>query len=646
MKRMIKSAVKKLIQFLVAIFPFKKEWLSKAARFVINTVDLQTCKKKSKKSPVSTENLKKRVANPLIEDFCLELSQYDIISFDVFDTLIFRAFPDPKVIFDLWGCKFNLQYGRKMRTDAERELRLDHGDGEVTLSEIYDLLEIHSGIEKSVGMQAEIDLELDYCRPNQFLREVFNRLIELNKRVIILSDMYLPKSVIAKMLEKCGYTGYDALYVSSELKATKASGKIYKLITDIYGDQNSFIQIGDNLISDVENAKKSNWSGYHYRNIHHIGKPFRPDGMSSLGGGLYRGIVNSFLYSNASKPNPYYELGFVYFGILIYGYCGWLNTVARETGAKRILFASRDMYVVEKAYKKCFAEIESNYVSVSRLGIIRADFAKSMEMFFTCLKDAYTTQNQKGGALTIQRYFTSIKFEFIFPLLEGYGVEENTIINDDIFLILRRLICENKPFILENLESDHVSAIKYFSKLLQGNDKAETILFADTNGRCTSLLGIQHIFEDAGLPVKMIGAQMYSVSNKGFVEINLSTGALFTYLFSYLDNRDIYKRFQSKALQWTPSLEAVLTEPKGTLLSYAKGKAEEMQYGPNLNDPFILEQIHNGILDFIDEYHKYAIKISPSFWVSPMDAIRPIEQIADKLPTIFPDLLISMQLGN
>ena len=199
MKRMIKSAVKKLIQFLVAIFPFKKEWLSKAARFVINTVDLQTCKKKSKKSPVSTENLKKRVANPLIEDFCLELSQYDIISFDVFDTLIFRAFPDPKVIFDLWGCKFNLQYGRKMRTDAERELRLDHGDGEVTLSEIYDLLEIHSGIEKSVGMQAEIDLELDYCRPNQFLREVFNRLIELNKRVIILTDMYLPKRVIAKM---------------------------------------------------------------------------------------------------------------------------------------------------------------------------------------------------------------------------------------------------------------------------------------------------------------------------------------------------------------------------------------------------------------------------------------------------------------
>ena len=82
------------------------------------------------------------------------------------------------------------------------------------------------------------------------------------------------------------------------------------------------------------------------------------------------------------------------------------------------------------------------------------------------------------------------------------------------------------------------------------------------------------------------------------------------------------------------------------MLSYAKGKAEEMQYGPNLNDPFILEQIHNGILDFIDEYHKYAIKISPSFWVSPMDAIRPIEQIADKLPTIFPDLLISMQLGN
>lgn len=646
MKRIIKSIIKKIIKVLVAIFPFKKEWLSKVAHFVIDTIDIQTCKSKSKNFTAPTEGLKKRVANPLIEDFCLELSQYDIISFDVFDTLIFRAFPDPKIIFDLWGCKFNLQYGRKMRTDVERELRIKHGDGEVTLDEIYDLLEIRSGIEKSVGMQAEIDLELDYCRPNQFLREVFNRLIELNKKVIILSDMYLPKSVIARMLEKCGYTGYDALYVSSELKATKASGKIYKLITDIYGDQNSFIQIGDNLISDVENAQKSNWSSYHYKNIHQIGKPFRPDGMSSLGGGLYRGIVNSFLYSNTSEPNPYYELGFVYFGILIYGYCGWLNKVAKETNANKILFASRDMYVVEKAYKKYFGEIESNYVSVSRLGIIRADFAKSMEMFFICLKDAYTSQHKKGGALTIQRYFTSIKFEFIFPLLEGYGLQKNTVINDEIFIILKRLICENKDFILENLESDHISAIKYFSKLLQNTGKAETILFADTNGRCTSLLGIQHVCEDAGLPVKMIGAQIYSVSNKGFVEINFSTESLFTYLFSYLNNRDIYERFQGGALQWTPSLEAVLTEPKGTLLSYAKDKSDEMQYGPNLNDPFVLEQIHSGILDFIDEYHKYAVKINPSFWVSPLDAILPIEQIIDKLPKLFPDLLISMQLGN
>ena len=99
------------------------------------------------------------MTRPPVEKLCLELAQFDIISFDIFDTLVLRAFPDPKVIFDLWGCQFGLQYGRKMRAEAEKECRKQNGDMEVTLDEIYERVSKASGIDKGIGMQAEIDLE-------------------------------------------------------------------------------------------------------------------------------------------------------------------------------------------------------------------------------------------------------------------------------------------------------------------------------------------------------------------------------------------------------------------------------------------------------------------------------------------------------
>lgn len=638
MKQLIKKSIKKLIHLFLHIFSFKAGTIAKGAKYILDTAKSVERARRPKKA-------RSRVsARPDINNLCLELSQYDVISFDVFDTLIFRAFPDPKVIFDLWGTKFNLQYGRKMRAEVERELRATKGTFEITLQEIYDRLAVRSGIDKETGMKAEIELELTYCRPNKFLLEVFNRLIKMGKTVIILSDMYLPSNVISEMLTKCGYTGYDALYVSSDYGETKSFGNIYGLITQKYGKDKSYIQIGDNPISDIKNAKLNGWSAYYYESIHKIGKPFRPDGMSSLGGGLYRGIVNSFLYSGGENSDPYYKLGFVHFGIFAYGYCRWLVSLAKEKSADLILFAARDMHIVQKIFNQCFGKTKNKYISISRLAIIRADFKKSSEMFFTCMHDAYA--QKADTVITIYQYFSSIDFEFIFPLLEQYELKDEDLLDDRTFLILRQLILENKEFILEQLEKDHCAAKEYYLDTFKEMGDAQTILFADTNGRCTSTLGVQHILDDTGLSVNVIGAQMYSISQKGFVEIKISENTLSTYSFSYLENRNFYERFQKKGLQRTPVIEAVFTEPQGTLRSYVKTEEGQMNFGPPSSNEEILEKIHQGMLDFAKEYHRFASEISSEFWVSPFDAIIPVEQVIDRIPKQFPDLMIDMTLGN
>ena len=54
----------------------------------------------------------------------------------------------------------------------------------------------------------------------------------MGKKLIFTSDMYLPKDVIQKILDKNGYVDNDKLYLSSEVKLTKARGALYKYVLD------------------------------------------------------------------------------------------------------------------------------------------------------------------------------------------------------------------------------------------------------------------------------------------------------------------------------------------------------------------------------------------------------------------------------
>ncbi len=634
MKQWLKNLIKKWIAFLVRKFPSKKTAFIKGANYV-----LREANKVGKKGKIASE----RPDGLRVEDFCVALAPYDVISFDVFDTLLLRAFPDPKVIFDLWGEAFQIQYGRKLRSEAERDARALHPDREVRLEEIYDLLSVRSGIPKAEGMQKEIELELSYCRPNLFLREVFQELLRRGKEVILLSDMYLPREVIAAMLERCGYTGYRALFLSCETGRTKASGELYDIAAAQCGRGKSYIQVGDNPVSDVQNARSHGWNAFYYESVHKRGKPFRPGGMSSFGGGLYRGIVNAFLYANPQPEiDPCYELGYVHFGLFVYGYCSWLERLAKAQGAELILFAARDMDIVQKVYRSCFGDIASEYVAVSRLAILRADFDKSSEMFLICLRDAYS----ETQGLTIGEYFTSIQFEFLFPLLESYGLRADDPLNDTVYQSLRQLIYTHKTAILQQLEADQAAARRYYAEILERHHSPGKILFADMNGRCTSMLGVQHILRDAGFETAVIGAQAYSISDKGYVEIKLTEGSLETYLFSYLKNRNVYERFKGQGIARTRAIEAIFTEPRDSFRSYADPEPQEGSAGASGAYTAQLRAIHQGILDFAQTYHGYAQNMSPAFWVSPYDAFIPLEQVLDDIPNRVPDLLHTTRLGN
>lgn len=166
------------------------------------------------------------------EAFAEHLSQYDVVSFDVFDTLIFRPLSLPTDVFYLIGHELEIMDFKNIRTLAEWDARLKfyarEGSMEIGIADIWDNLEAEVGISAAHGQKLEIAIEKNLCHANPFMLAVWRKLKERNRKIIIVSDMYLPEICIRQILENAGFTGAEKIYISSEYCKSKADGKLYQ----------------------------------------------------------------------------------------------------------------------------------------------------------------------------------------------------------------------------------------------------------------------------------------------------------------------------------------------------------------------------------------------------------------------------------
>lgn|SRR5574344_1964814 len=186
---------------------------------------------------------------------------YSIVSFDIFDTLIERTVSLPTDIFYRVGCDIlsesEARKFKQSRIDAEHKARNISATGEVTLADIYAQLSGYENEMKPKLMQAEIDKEIECCRRKESMHQTFAAAIESDKKVVLISDMYLPHSCIAAMLNKCGIEGYSKLYLSNEYGCDKISGNLFKqMLNEQQAQAADVIHIGDSIRADYMGAAK------------------------------------------------------------------------------------------------------------------------------------------------------------------------------------------------------------------------------------------------------------------------------------------------------------------------------------------------------------------------------------------------------
>lgn len=302
----------------------------------------------------------------------------EVVSFDIFDTLVKRNVSTPQEIFSIVEKIYNSDNEEKINDYQQERVKAEIKARQIATAEEIDLYEIYKCIKyseevKQCLMKIEIETEIAYCVPNLAVQHIYHHAIENNKHIIITSDMYLPEKVIISILDKCGYMGYEKLYLSSKYKKTKSTGSIFDLIVDEYVSfTGKIVHIGDHIKGDFIRPKEKKISAVlidgNKNNLSFWKKSCKEFKTSFDYRNLYS-LINNYVDESAAIPQ---KIGYEVLGPILYGFCSWLKEQVERDKIEKIFFLSREGKIFQKAYNELFpnSKIPQTYLKVSRQSLL------------------------------------------------------------------------------------------------------------------------------------------------------------------------------------------------------------------------------------------------------------------------------------
>lgn len=315
----------------------------------------------------SKDELLKSYADITEEKITAAITQNEVISFDVFDTLLMRDVLFPRDIFLILENKLCSKYGdvfRNFATNrilAEQELYLSTNP---TLEEIYRELATKMNIPPVKAMEVmnmELSIEKKHLIAREKMRILLNDLIIKGISVCITSDMYISSEQIRSFLVDNGYMVQSVpIFVSNEYRVSKYNG-LFGELRKKYGNKR-ILHIGDNSEADGSSAKK-----YGIDEIFLIKSALQmlEDSKASemlehndnlanrmiIARFISRQFNDPFLFSKTGGKliiRSCYELGYDFIAPITMAFIKWIIKRTEQLDADGILLSSRDGYIVSK----------------------------------------------------------------------------------------------------------------------------------------------------------------------------------------------------------------------------------------------------------------------------------------------------------
>jgi len=338
-----------------------------------------------------------------------------IYSFNIFETLISRTTGTPAGIFNLMQNEIlkremplsecQTREFRNLRVYSECEAFADKRPTGITLDDIYRKLGEYLQVPAPVIAQLkalEIESEVQSAIPVTQNLQTFFDALNTGQRVILASDIYLPRFAIKEILDVINPAIYQAstLYLASETGKTKGSGELYRLIVEKEGVRFSDIfHTGGNLYSDYLMPRSLGVKAKHVefarlRRWETLGVLAKADGCSAIGGQpppsrrsleppvhfpdmasstlnyweMTSGLSRKARLSGATGK---YLLGYSLAAPLLVSFAYWVLTEASKRKINRLYFIARDgqifLKIAKELQKRGLApDIDTRYLYGSR----------------------------------------------------------------------------------------------------------------------------------------------------------------------------------------------------------------------------------------------------------------------------------------
>ncbi len=535
---------------------------------------------------------------------CELIDEHDYISFDLYDTALLRNVLYPSDIFELVGLKLQHRNFKKMRIKAEEKARKRSEREDVHLDEIYDVLSGMIGRETSLrARQIELETEEEFTAANRFIKHVYDYAVSKNKRIMFISDMYLPEDFLARLLLRNGYNRFEKLWVSNRTGLSKATGNIYPFIKQESGISSRWLHIGDNRIADVDNAVKHQISAYHYEPVRNRAKVRGP---FTLRQSIMKAIQIN--YTETTDGIGYWErFGIVTVSSLFYGFMTWL--IQQLEGKKRVYFLSRDGHLPYQLYSLIAADRENlpepKYLYASRRACQIPNALNMDQQEALKLLTAYNPA--LGQKLTLGEIFDNLRLDRrkYAHLLSEYGFAdyEDEIRNEQDRQRAQQLLKSIYPDIIVQLQVEKELLLEYLRE--NGFDEQDEIHVVDVGWRASTHKALKDITG------KRVYGYYFGTAENVYPDIAADTRG-------YAFHLGKPYKYRKKIMRNVMMYEFIFSAPHGSLVGFSNENEKVIPILKNTEHNELVAEaiqgIQSGVLKIFPQYiayHEYLKDLNP-----------------------------------
>lgn len=451
--------------------------------------------------------------NKSYAQLCDEIDKHEVISFDIFDTLIMRRCVKPEDIYNEFDEIFS-------KCRLEKEIELNKKFKAATIEEIYEEVGNELQLEENeicARKEKEYDLNKKLLCVRDIMIDALSYARKKSKQIFVTTDMYYDNKALRGLLAEYGIDN-DDIIISCEYRKSKFDGSLYDVLLDKACGK-SLLHIGDNDFVDGTKAAEKGIDTFIIKSSYNLfcdsSFALLSDSVKTKNDQCYLGYLISNLLNNPFalnkdkgklRINDERELALIIYPITKM-FLDYIIANSKEFDC--LIFPSRDGYFLYQLYmeeKKKNSQLPNAvYLYASRMSMSRA--AVSNERNF----DVLISKLFSDSTLNCKEY---IKNQFLIELPDEYDCLSGKLVSEFGEEGLKAKLKEYLPEVIPLLKNGREQYLNYLDEI--GANHYERIGMIDIVSYGTQIYCLSELL---GKRVTMISLGTTGVPNK-FVQMH------------------------------------------------------------------------------------------------------------------------------